>query len=134
MPIERRCTPTEAGAIAVCYALFIGLVVYRALPLRRIPAMFREAAVATAAIMLIICAAQAFGFFLSWERLPTRLADGMLALSQNPYAILLLINLLLIVVGMILEGGAALIILTPLFVPVITKLGIDPCISASSSC
>lgn len=119
-------TPTEAGAIAVCYALFIGLVVYRALPLRRIPAMFREAAVATAAIMLIICAAQAFGFFLSWERLPTRLADGMLALSQNPYVILLLINLLLIVVGMILEGGAALIILTPLFVPVITKLGIDP--------
>ena len=119
-------TPTEAGAIAVCYALFVGLVVYRALPIRRIPAMFREAAIATAVIMLIICAAQAFGFFLSWERLPGKLADAMLVLSQNPYVILLLINLLLVVVGMILEGGAALIILTPLFVPVITKLGIDP--------
>ncbi|MFD1882341.1 TRAP transporter large permease, partial [Paracoccus pacificus] len=119
-------TPTEAGAIAVCYALFIGLFVYRALPVRRIPAMFLETALATATIMLIICAAQAFGFFLSWERLPAQLADGMLALSQNPLVILLLINILLIAVGTILEGGAALIILTPLFVPVITSLGIDP--------
>lgn len=119
-------TPTEAGAIAVCYALFIGIVTYRSLDLRRIPAMFCEAAVATAVIMLIICAAQAFGYFLSWERLPTKLAEAMLALTQNPWLILLLINLLLIVVGMILEGGAALIILTPLLAPVVTGLGIDP--------
>jgi len=119
-------TPTEAGAIAVCYALFIGVVVYRALDIRRIPAMFAEAAVATAVIMLIICAAQAFGFFLSWERMPNRLSEAMLALTSNPLLILLLINLMLIGVGMILEGGAALIILAPLFVPVITGLGIDP--------
>jgi tripartite ATP-independent transporter DctM subunit len=119
-------TPTEAGAIAVCYALFIGAVIYRALDLRRLPAMLIEAAVATAVIMLIICAAQAFGFFLSWEQLPARLSDAMLTLSENPFLILLLINILLILVGTILEGGAALIILTPLFVPVITPLGIDP--------
>lgn len=119
-------TPTEAGAMAVCYALFIGFVIYRSLDLKRIPTMFCEAAVATAVIMLIICAAQAFGYFLSWERLPTRLADAMLLLTQNPLLILLLINLLLIVVGMILEGGAALIILTPLLAPVITEMGIDP--------
>jgi tripartite ATP-independent transporter DctM subunit len=119
-------TPTEAGAIAVCYALFIGIVVYRALDIRRIPAMFVEAALATAVIMLIICAAQAFGFFLSWERLPNRLSDVMLAITSNPLLILLLLNIMLICVGMILEGGAALIILAPLFVPVITALGIDP--------
>lgn len=119
-------TPTEAGAIAVCYALFLGLVVYRALDFRKIPAIFCQSAVSTAVIMLIICAAQAFGFFLAWERLPAKLADVMLMLTQNPLLILLLINLLLIVVGMILEGGAALIILTPLFVPVISGLGIDP--------
>jgi len=119
-------TPTEAGAIAVCYALFVGTVVYRALPLTRLPAMFREAAVATAVIMLIICAAQAFGFFLSWERLPPKLADAMLAMTQNPLLVLLLVNLLLILVGMILEGGAALIILAPLLVPVVEDLGIDP--------
>lgn len=119
-------TPTEAGAIAVCYALFVGAVIYRALDLRRVPAMLIEAAVATSVIMLIICAAQAFGFFLSWERLPAQLSEAMLALSNNPLLILLLINILLILVGTILEGGAALIILTPLFVPVITPLGIDP--------
>ena len=92
----------------------------RALDIRRIPAMFAEAAVATAVIMLIICAAQAFGFFLSWERMPNRLSEAMLgggggALTSNPLLILLLINLMLIGVGMILEGGAALIILAPLF-------------------
>lgn len=119
-------TPTEAGAIAVVYALFIGAVVYRALDLRRLPAMFMEAAIATSVIMLIICAASAFGFFLSWERLPAKLSGVMLTLSENPILILLLINVLLIVVGTILEGGAALIILTPLFVPVIAPLGIDP--------
>ena len=119
-------TPTEAGAIAVCYALFVGLVVYREIRLAQIPSMFCQAAVATAVIMLIICAAQAFGFFLSWERLPTRLSDAILALSSNPLVILLLINVLLIVVGMVLEGGAALIILTPLFVPITSGLGIDP--------
>ena len=119
-------TPTEAGAIAVVYALFIGGVIYRALDLRKIPAMFVEAAIATSVIMLIICAASAFGFFLSWEMLPAKLSTAMLALSQNPMLILLLINVLLILVGTILEGGAALIILTPLFVPVITPLGIDP--------
>lgn len=119
-------TPTEAGAIAVVYALFIGAVVYRALDLSRLPAMFMEAAIATSVIMLIICAASAFGFFLSWEQLPAKLSDWMLALTKNPFLILLLINLLLIAVGTILEGGAALIILTPLFVPVIVPLGIDP--------
>lgn len=119
-------TPTEAGAIAVCYALFIGIFIYRSIDIRGIPAMFVEAAVATAVIMLIICAAQAFGFFLAWERLPNQLSDAMLELTGNPLAMLLLINVMLIAVGMLLEGGAALIILTPLFVPLVTELGIDP--------
>lgn len=119
-------TPTEAGAIAVCYALFIGIVIYRALKIRQIPTMFLEAAVSTAVIMLIICAAQAFGFFLSWERLPNQLSDAMLAITGNPLLLLLMINVMLLGVGMILEGGAALIILAPLFVPVISALGIDP--------
>jgi len=119
-------TPTEAGAVVVIYAVLVGAFVYRELKLAALPAMFAEAAVATAVIMLIICAASAFGFFLSWERIPTNFADGLMALSDNPLTLLLLINVFLLLVGTILEGGAALIILTPLFVPVIAPLGIDP--------
>lgn len=119
-------TPTEAGAIAVLYAVFVGKVIYGDLRLLRLPKMFAEAAIATSVIMLIICAAQAFGFFMSWERLPTRVSAALLALSENPLVLLLLINVLLLAIGAILEGGAALIILTPLFVPMLTPLGIDP--------
>ena len=119
-------TPTEAGAIAVLYAVFVGKVIYGDLRLLRLPKMFAEAAIATSVIMLIICAAQAFGFFMSWERLPTRVSAALLALSENPLVLLLLINVLLLAIGAVLEGGAALIILTPLFVPMLTPLGIDP--------
>lgn len=119
-------TPTEAGAIAAVYALLIGGFVYRSLDWRALPEIFVEAAVATGVIMLIICAAQAFGFYLSWERLPKQLSEAILAISEQPVVILLIINLLLLAIGSMLEGGAALIILTPLFVPVISSLGVDP--------
>ena len=84
------------------------------------------AAIATSVIMLIICAAQAFGFFMSWERIPPRVSAVMLAITDNPLLLLLLVNLLLLIVGAILEGGAALIILTPLFTPLLIPLGVDP--------
>ncbi len=119
-------TPTEAGAIAVVYAVLIGAFVYRDLKLARLPGLFVEAAVATSVILLIICAAQAFGFFMAWERIPTRLSQAILAVSDNPLVLLLLVNLLLLAVGTVLEGGAALVILTPLLAPLLAPLGVDP--------
>lgn len=119
-------TPTEAGAIAVVYAVLIGAFVYRDLKLTRLPGLFVEAAVATSVIMLIICAAQAFGFFMAWERIPARLSQTILGVSENPLVLLLLVNLLLLAVGTVLEGGAALVILTPLLAPLLAPLGIDP--------
>ena len=76
--------------------------------------------------MIIICAASAFGFYMSWERIPARGAEFLIALTQQPWLLLLLINVGLIVVGMLIEGTAALILLTPILVPAVTKLGIDP--------
>ena len=118
-------TPTEAGAAAVVYSLFIGLFIYRELKIAKLPRLFGEAAVATGVIMIIICAAQAFGFYLAWDMLPAQLAKFVMAATENPIALLLIINLMLIVVGMLLEGGAALIILTPLLVPMANALGVD---------
>ncbi|WP_226781166.1 TRAP transporter large permease [Oceaniglobus trochenteri] len=119
-------TPTEAGAIAVIYALFVGFVVYREMKLADLPAILSDATLSTAVIMLIICAAQAFGFYMSWERIPTIAGQALLSFTENPVLLLLAINLFLVLVGMLVEGTAALIILTPLLAPLAASVGIDP--------
>lgn len=119
-------TPTEAGAMAVLYAMIVGIFVYRELKLTALPKVFTEAVLATSVVMLIICAAQSFGFYMSWERIPQRAGELLLAVTENPILLLLLINLFLVFVGMLLEGSAALILLTPLLAPLATSVGIDP--------
>ncbi|MFY0647622.1 TRAP transporter large permease [Sulfitobacter geojensis] len=118
-------TPTEAGAMAVFFAAIVG-VIYGELKLSHIQPILEQTMQATAVILLVICSASAFGFYMTWEMIPTTLANAMLALTENPFLLLILINLLLIVVGMFIEGSAALILLTPILVPVIVKVGIDP--------
>jgi tripartite ATP-independent transporter DctM subunit len=119
-------TPTEAGAMTVVYATIVGFVAHGELKIAHLPEIVLESVLATSTVMLIICAASAFGFYMSWERIPPQVATWLVSLTQRPWLVLLLINLLLIVVGMLIEGTAALILLTPILVPVVTKLGIDP--------
>jgi tripartite ATP-independent transporter DctM subunit len=119
-------TPTEAGALAVLYAIFVGVVWHRELKLSQAYPILLEATLATSVIMLIICCASAFGYYMTWERIPPKIAAWIVSLTRDPYVLLLIINLLLVVVGMLIEGTAALILLTPILVPVVTKLGIDP--------
>ncbi len=119
-------TTTEAGAITVFVTIFIGAVVYRELNWAKLPQVLRETVLDTSSVMLLICAASAFGFYLAWERLPPAMATWMVGLTSDPMMLLLLINVLLIVLGTAVEGTAALIILTPIFVPVILRFGIDP--------
>jgi tripartite ATP-independent transporter DctM subunit len=119
-------TPTEAGAITVLYAVLVGMFAYRSLRLRDLPRILRETSLDTASVMLMICAASAFGFYLAWERLPPKMAEWLVTLTSDPTALLLLLNAMLIVLGTAIEGTSALIILTPILIPVIAKLGIDP--------
>ena len=119
-------TATEAGAITVLVTILIGALVYRELTWAKVPGVLRETVLDTASVMLLICAASAFGFYLAWERLPPAMATWMVGLTSDPTLLLLLVNALLIVLGTAVEGTAALIILTPIFVPVILKFGIDP--------
>lgn len=118
-------TPTEAGAMAVLFAVFVG-VLHRELSWRDIAPILTQTLEATAIILLVICMANAFGFYMTWERIPSTVADAMTALTSNPILLLLIINLLLIFVGMFIEGSAALILLTPILVPVVTEVGVDP--------
>ncbi|MGB5557679.1 MAG: TRAP transporter large permease [Paracoccaceae bacterium] len=118
-------TPTEAGAMAVLFAIIVGII-YRELKWSHIVPILDQTVQATAIILLVICMAQAFGFYMTWERIPETIARAMLALTENPLLLLLLINLLLILVGMFIEGTAAIILLAPILVPVITSVHIDP--------
>lgn len=118
-------TPTEAGAMAVLFATIVGLI-YGELKISHVLPILEQTMQATAVILLIISAANAFGFYMTWERIPTMVANAMLDLTENPFLLLLLINLLLIVAGMFIEGSATIILLTPILVPVILKVGIDP--------
>jgi tripartite ATP-independent transporter DctM subunit len=119
-------TPTEAGAVVVVYALLVGIFAHRELRLAAIPQILTEALLSTAMVMFIISAATAFGFYLTLERIPARAAELLTLVTAQPLLMLLLVNAFLLLVGMFLESVAALIILTPILVPIVTQLGIDP--------
>jgi tripartite ATP-independent transporter DctM subunit len=119
-------TPTEAGAITVLYTILVGRFAYGTLRFADLPRVMKETALDTSSVMLMICAASAFGFYLAWERIPPQMAAWIVSLTTEPVALMLLINALLIVLGTAVEGTSALIILTPIFVPILVKLGIDP--------
>ncbi len=119
-------TPSEAGAVAVVYCLIIGIFVYKNLKPKHIWPILKETVYGTSSVVLIIVAASFFGYYMNWERIPQLITGSMLDLTQNKYLMLAFINILLLIMGMFLEGGAALIILAPLLVPVVTQLGVDP--------
>lgn len=119
-------TPTEAGAVAVVYALFVGAVVYRELKWTDLGRIVEESVLATAGVMFIICAANAFAAYLTWEGIPAAFSNFLMSSISNPIVLLLVVNLLLLFIGFFFEGGSAIILMTPLLLPVATKLGIDP--------
>ncbi|MBW1659249.1 MAG: TRAP transporter large permease [Deltaproteobacteria bacterium] len=119
-------TATEAAAVAVLYAFFLGTVIYRELSLKEIKDVFIQSGVTTAVLLLIIGMANIFSWVLTAEQIPTRIAHSLLTLTHNPYLILLLMNIFLLFIGMFLEGGAAIIILAPTLLSVATTVGITP--------
>ncbi len=118
-------TPSEAGAVAVFYCIIVGKFIYKELNTSHIIPVLKETIYGTSSVVLIIVAASVFGYYLNWERIPQAMTGVLLNITQNKYVMLAIINILLLVMGMFLEGGAALIILAPLLVPVVTNLGVD---------
>lgn len=119
-------TPTEAAAVAVVYALFLGLVVYKEMKLSDLPDLFRRAAISSGAVMLIISAASLFSFLVSLSGMPNAVGAWAQATFDSAWSFLLAINLLLFVVGMFVETAAAILVLAPILTPVAIAFGIDP--------
>ncbi len=118
-------TPTEGGAMAVVYSLLVGFFVYRELKFHHIRLILLESVLGTAGVMLIICAANVLGYYMSWERIPQTISASLSTYTQSPYLFLLIVNLFLLFLGMFMEGTASLIILTPLLIPTVKALNID---------
>ena len=118
-------TPTEAAAVAVAYALFIGLFVIKTLKFSELPDVLTRAGLTSAVVLLLVGAAMSFKTVVSLSHAPEQLAAFILALTENPLLLLFLINLLLFVVGMFLDAGPAIIILGPILGPVFAGLGVD---------
>lgn len=119
-------TPTEAAAAAVCFALIIGVVVFRTITVEKLVMALRSSLLNTVVILLIISSASVFGWVLTANRIPELISQVFVSISDNPLVFLLLINLLLLLVGMFLETGAAITVLAPILTPVALKMGIDP--------
>ena len=119
-------TPTEAAAVAVGYAIFIGLFVMKSLRLADLPDVLARAATTSAVVLLLVGAAMAFKTVVSLSHAPETLAAFILSISDNPLILLFLINLLLFIVGMFLDAGPAIIILGPILGPIFISMGIDP--------
>ncbi|MFD1928052.1 TRAP transporter large permease [Sporosarcina siberiensis] len=118
-------TPTEAAVIAVMYGLIVGIFVYKEIKFTDLVEIFSSSVVISAVIMFIIGGASAFGYYLTRARIPKELTELMLGVTDNWIIALLIINALLLVVGVFLETSAAIIILTPILVPIVSALGID---------
>ncbi|MDP6532804.1 MAG: TRAP transporter large permease [Candidatus Marinimicrobia bacterium] len=119
-------TPTEAGAIAVMLCAMIGFFIYHELEIKHIQQILKETVQGTSSVMFIIIGAMVFGYYMTLEQIPQNVASALIALTQNKLLLLLLINMLLLLVGMFIEGGAAMIILTPILLPAIINVGVDP--------
>jgi tripartite ATP-independent transporter DctM subunit len=119
-------TPTEASVAASIYALILGMAVYREIKISDLPRILWETIEHTIRVMFIISAAGFFGWLLLFLRIPDAVIQGLLSLSTSPWVILLIINVVLIVLGCFMEGIAIMLLTIPVFVPLITKVGIDP--------
>ncbi len=119
-------TATEAAAVAALYAFLIGVFLKRTLNLSAIPGVLLRSAVMTSVIFMVLATASIFGWVIGLERVPEALASSLIGVTQEPSLLLLLIVGLLIVVGMFMDVGAALIVMAPILAPTAVRAGVDP--------
>jgi C4-dicarboxylate transporter, DctM subunit len=119
-------TATEGAAIAVLAALFVGFVVYRELDVNVLRTSIVEGGVQTAVVMLLVAASALLGVYLTETHLPQQLAQGILNFTANKWAVLAILNVLFLILGFFLHSAAAIILVVPVVMPLVTAVGIDP--------
>ncbi|CAN5921739.1 TRAP transporter large permease [soil metagenome] len=119
-------TATEASAVAVLYTLILALGIYRQVTIKDLPDILLQTVMTTAIVMLLIGTSMGMSWVMSFERIPQAVSEALLAVSDNKIVILIIINLILLFVGIFMDMTPAVLIFTPIFLPVVTNLGMDP--------
>lgn len=118
-------TPTESAAVACVYSLFVGFFIYKELTIRNTYVSFYEAGTTSAMVLLIIATATAMGWILTTEQIPIKVAESLSALAQSRFTLLMFLNIMLLFTGCLMEPNAAIIILGPILVPLLTQANVD---------
>lgn len=119
-------SPTEAAVVAVVYAIIIGVFVYKELGLKELYDSFLESVIINVTTMIIIGLSVSFAYFMTLEKIPNSIAEFLTDFSTDAFVVLLMINVLLLIVGMFIDTISALVVLTPILLPVAISLGVDP--------
>lgn len=116
---------TEGGAMCALYSLVVGKFVYKTIKKEHLIPILKDAVLSSCTVMLVMCAANIFSYFLSWESIPQAISTFLAGAVSNKYAFLLMVVALFLVIGMFMDGTAAMIVIAPIFAPVVRALGID---------
>lgn len=119
-------TASEAGAFAVVYALIVGFLIYRELNWKKFIQAIQQSVIDNAMILLIISTSSILGYLITYERLPQNAADFLLGITDNATLMLVLILIFLVIAGMLVESTVLVLLLTPIFLPIVTQMGVDP--------
>jgi C4-dicarboxylate transporter DctM subunit len=119
-------TATEAGVIAVVYALFVGLFIYKEINIKQIPKILAKAGLSAAVPSMIISCAAVFGWILARENFATVITDAFMSVSTNPNILMFMVILMLFIIGLFVDGSVALIVFSPILFPIGNQLGFDP--------
>lgn len=118
-------TATEASAIAVLYSLILAFM-YREISVKDLPAIMLRSIRTTAIVLLLVATSIGLSWIMAYENIPQNVSEGLLSVSNNPIMILLIINMILLFVGVFMDMTPAVLIFTPIFLPIVTALGVDP--------
>ena len=119
-------TPTESAAVAVVYSLMVSLFIYKDMKIKEISSVFVEGAIATSTILMLVGLSKASSYIVTTSGLPQQVLEGFSSITSSRVVILLLLNLLFFIIGMLMEANAAIIMMTPILMPLLSAFGIDP--------
>ena len=119
-------TPTEAAAVAAFYGLIVGVFIYKEIRLKELAKCFAESCVTSSVVIVLIGMAAILCNIMTLQKIPVIVAEYITSISENRVVILLLINIMLLITGTFMEAAAAIVVLTPILLPVVTLLGVDP--------
>ena len=118
-------TATEGGVVMIILSLLVGLFIYKTISIKRIPAILKEAAGSIASVMALVIASLLFGTYLSWERIPQNMAAALMSVTDSKWFFMILVNIMLLFLGMFVEGTPLLLIMTPILVPMAQIYGFN---------